>query len=92
MKDSELEAAEYLNEKMIPKKKRKDSRVESEYVDEIEITDPITGKVSIHKVKVTRYKSAVEKQIGQKGISEELETGEDLAYDWDFTEETNSDE
>jgi hypothetical protein len=91
MKDSDLAAAEYLNESVAPKKKRKDSRVESEYIDEIEITDPVTGKVSIHKVKVTRYKSAAEKQIGQKGISEELD-GEDLAYDWDFTEETNSDE
>lgn len=91
MKDSDLEAADFLNEHVM-KKKRKDNRIESEYIDEIELTDPITGKVSIHRVKVTRYKSAAEKQIGQKGISEELEGSEDLAYDWDFTEETNSDE
>jgi hypothetical protein len=91
MEDSELAAAEYLNES-VQKKKRKDNRIESEYVDEIEITDPVTGKVSIHKVKVIRYKSAAEKQIGQKGISEELEGSEDLAYDWDFTEQVNSDE
>ena len=91
MGDSGLEAAEYLNESM-QKKKRKDNRIESEYTDEIEITDPVTGKVSIHKVKVVRYKSAAEKQIGQKGISEELEGSEDLVYDWDFTEEVNSDE
>ena len=89
--DTELEATKYLNEH-VGRKKRKDNRVEMEYTDEIELTDPDTGKVTIHKVKVTRYKSAVEKQIGQKGISEELETSEDLAYDWDFTEQTNSDE
>jgi hypothetical protein len=81
MEDSELAAAEYLNEKVIPKKKRKDNRIESEYFDEIEITDPNTGKKSTHKVKITRYKSAVEKQIGQKGISEELEGNEELGIE-----------
>ena len=87
MENSELEAAEYLNETMLPKKKRKDSRIEAEYFDEIEITDPVTGKKSIHKVKVTRYKSSVEKQIGLKGISEELEGSEELNYEYDASNE-----
>jgi hypothetical protein len=91
MEDSELVVAEHLNEH-VQKKKRKDNRIESEYVDEIEITDPITGKVFKHKVKVTRYKSAAEKQIGQKGISEELEGSEDLVYDWGSNKEVSSNE
>ena len=70
-------------EEVVIKKKRKDSRIESEYLDEIEITDPITGKKSMHKVKITRYKSAIEKQIGQKNISEELENNEELNYKYD---------
>ena len=74
-------------EEVIIKKKRKDSRIESEYLDEIEITDPITGKNSIHKVKVTRYKSAVKKQINQKGISEILEGSEDLDYESNYKQE-----
>jgi hypothetical protein len=87
MEDSELAAAEYLNETMTPKKKRKDSRIETEYFDEIEITDPDTGKKSIHKVKITRYKSSVEKQIGQKGISEELESSEELNVEYEASGE-----
>lgn len=66
------------------KKKRKDPRIESEEFEEIPITDPITGKVSFYKVKVTKYKSAAEKQIGNKGISEELEGSEDLILNASF--------
>lgn len=66
------------------KKKRKDPRIESVEYEDIPITDPITGKVSILKVKVTKYKSAAEKQIGMKGISEELEGSEDLNFDTSF--------
>ena len=69
------------------KKKRKDNRIETEYFDEIEIKDPETGKITKHKVKVTRYKSSVEKQIGQKGISEELEGTEELNYEFDTLDE-----
>ncbi|CAB4125219.1 hypothetical protein UFOVP53_83 [uncultured Caudovirales phage] len=87
MENLELKAAKYLNETMQTKKKRKDTRIEAEYFDEIEITDPMTGKKSMHKVKVTRYKSAVEKQIGQKGISEELESNEELNYEYDTSNE-----
>ena len=82
----DLKAAEYENEHHL-KKKRKDPRIESEDFEEIPITDPITGKVSIHKVKITKYKSAVEKQIGNKGISEELEGSEDLILNASFDEE-----
>lgn len=83
--DSKLEEVKYLNEH-IGRKKRKDNRIEMEYTDEIELTDPETGKITIHKVKVTRYKSAAEKQIGLKGISEELGNDE-LNYDWNFEDE-----
>lgn len=74
------------NESNETKKKRKDPRIESEDFEEIPITDPITGKVSIHKVKITKYKSAAEKQIGNKGISEELEGSEDLVFSGNFEE------
>ena len=78
------------SEEVTTKKKRKDARIEAEYFDKIEITDPITGKKSTHKVKITRYKSAVKKQIGQKGISEELEDSEELGYEYDvFNEKIN---
>lgn len=69
------------------KKKRKDPRVESEEFEEIPITDPTTGKITICKVKVTKYKSAAEKQIGNKGISEELEGSEDLVFNGNFEDE-----
>lgn len=77
LRDPLIEASEQS------KKKRKDPRIESVEYEDIPITDPITGKVSILKVKVTKYKSAAEKQIGMKGISEELE-GDDLNFDTSF--------
>lgn len=71
----------------VSRKKRKDPRIEAEVFEEIPITDPVTGKVSIMRVKVVKYKSAAEKQIGNKGISEELEGSEDLAYEMSFEED-----
>lgn len=55
------------------RKKRKDPRIESEYFEEIEITNPITGKKETHKAKITRYKAVGEKLIGNKGVSDELD-------------------
>lgn len=43
-------------------RKRKDPRIECEYYEEIEITNPKTGKVIKQKVKVTRYKPAGEQR------------------------------
>lgn len=50
------------------KAKRKDPRVEKEYWDEMEITDPVTGEKSIHRVKITQYKAIKAKPVGNKGI------------------------
>ena len=55
------------------RKKRKDNRIEKEYFEEIEITNPNTGEKSFHKVKITRYKAVGEKSIGNKGLIEEDE-------------------
>lgn len=53
------------------RKKRKDPRVETEFYEEVEITDPVTGKKIVQKVLVTRYKPIGEKVIGNKGLPEE---------------------
>lgn len=44
--------------------------VEREYFEEIEITDPLSGKKFIQKVKITRYKTL---SVDKKSITEELE-------------------
>lgn len=44
--------------------------VEKESFEEIELTDPITGKKFLQKVKITRYKSPM---LDKKSIIEELE-------------------
>lgn len=65
-----------MSEKIEPKKtrkKRKDKRIEKEYFEEIELTDPITGEKAIHRVKITRYKAISEKPVGNKGLIEEEE-------------------
>jgi hypothetical protein len=59
-------------------KKRKDPRVESQQFEEIEITDPVTGKKSIQKVLVTRYKPIEKKPVGNKGVPDEEVELEDL--------------
>jgi hypothetical protein len=55
--------------KRVQKTPRKDPRIESEWLEDVEITDPKTGKKQIHRVKVTRYKPA--KDDRAKGIFEE---------------------
>lgn len=59
-----------------PKKKRKDRRVEREYYDFIEVTDPTTGKVIKQRVKVTKFKTKGDRFNYQPAIKEEeLEYG-----------------
>lgn len=54
------------------KKKRKDPRVEEEYFEEVELTDPATGKVIKQKVKITRYRATgMPKVEGNKGLPDE---------------------
>lgn len=61
-----------MTEEKKPRKKRKDPRIEREYFDDIEITNPVTGEKSIQKVKITRYKAVgAPKEIEKKGIVEE---------------------
>lgn len=50
--------------------KKSDSNVETEYWETITLTDPVTGKQLIQKVKITKYKTPDTKG---KGIAEELE-------------------
>ena len=71
-----------MSEKSSKKKKRKDNRVELEYWEDIEVTDPKTGEKVIKKIKITRYKTVKERELGKKGISEEIENGlDDLNID-----------
>lgn len=51
-------------------KKKKDDSIEKEYFEEIELTDPITGKKFLQKVKITRYKTL---STNNKSVIEELE-------------------
>lgn len=68
---------------MASSKKRKDKRIETEYWEEIEVTDPKTGKKFKQKVKVVRYKAVpAHKPVGNKGIVEEL-------YDSDYDDLTD---
>jgi hypothetical protein len=68
-------------------KKKKDKRVEKEYWEEIELTDPNTGKKIKQRIKVIKYKTvSTYKPIGNKGIVEELYDGEHDIDD-DFTDE-----
>ena len=65
------------------KKKRKDRRVESEYYDEVEFTDPSTGKKIKQKVKVTKYKTKGDRfnrkpVISEEELNYELSTEEDI--------------
>ena len=55
------------------KSKKKDPKLESESFEEIELTDPITGTVSVHKVLLKKYKPVADKLVGNKGLMEELE-------------------
>lgn len=64
-------------EKKKPRKKRKDPRIEEEYFEEVELTDPATGKLVKHKVKITRYKAVGERPVGKKGVVEEIEESDD---------------
>lgn len=54
-----------------PKKKRKDRRVEREYSDWVEVTDPVTGEVIRQKVKITRYKTKGNRFAAKPAIEEE---------------------
>ena len=51
------------------KKTKRDPRIESEYFEDIEMTDPLTGKKIIQRVKVVRYKTV--KSESSKGVLEE---------------------
>jgi hypothetical protein len=67
-------------------RKRKDKRIEKEYWEEMEITDPVTGEIKKHKVKITRYKAVpAYKPVGNKGVIEELE---DEEYEYVEAEES----
>ena len=72
-----------MTEEKKPRKKRKDTRIEKEYFEEIEVTDPSTGEVIIQKVKIVRYKAVGSKPIGNKGIPDEEVEVEELEYEWD---------
>ena len=72
-----------------PRRKRKDPRIESEFYEEIEITDPVTGKKTIQKVKVTRYKAVGEKPVGNKGLPDEDVELEEFEYSWGEGDEDN---
>lgn len=61
-------------------RKRKDKRIESEYWEEIEVTNPKTGKKTIQKIKITRYKAITEKPVGNKGLPDEEIELEELDY------------
>ena len=66
------------------KKKRKDPRIEEEYYEEVEVTDPVTGEKITTKVKITRYKSAGgPKKVGNKGLEDELLDMDSLSHDGD---------
>lgn len=56
-----------------PRKKRKDPRIENEFFEEVELTDPATGIKTKQKVKIVRYKTVGVKKVGNKGLSEEVE-------------------
>jgi hypothetical protein len=51
-------------------KPQKNDNIESEYWEEITLTDPTTGKTFSQKVKITRYKTPNSRG---KGVFEELE-------------------
>lgn len=56
------------------RKKRKDPRIEQEYFEDIEVTNPKTGEKIIQRVKITRYKSTGGPiEPGNKGISQDIE-------------------
>jgi hypothetical protein len=62
-------AKKKTSKKKKEKPARKDNRIEKEYYEDVEITDPVTGKKYIQRVKVVRYKTIID-QIG-KGVLEE---------------------
>lgn len=66
--------------------KKKDPKLEVEYFEEIELTDPITGKVFKQKVLIKRYKPIADKLVGNKGLMEELE---DLSEGFQLDSEEN---
>jgi len=72
------------------KKNKKEDDIEEEFFEEMEFTDPVTGKKFIQKVKITRYKTATNNKI--KTISEEF--GEDTldGLNWDFSEVEEEDD
>ena len=45
----------------------KDRRIEKEYFEEIEVTDP-NGKLIKQTVKITRYKAVGSKPVGRKDL------------------------
>lgn len=75
---------------MSKKKKKEDDNIEEEFFEEMELTDPVTGKKFIQKVKIIRYKPVSFKKI--KTISEEF--GEDTleSVNWDISDIEEGDE
>lgn len=73
-----------MSEEKKKHKKRKDPRIEKEYYEEIEVTDPKTGEKKLQKVKITRYKAAgMTVEPGNKGLPKELRT-EEFDFSWDL--------
>lgn len=90
MKESSTEHSKGSETKS--RKKRKDSRIESEYFEEIEVVDPDTGKVSKQKVKIVRYKAAnAPKPVGNKGLPDEDVELEEITYNWEYEKTEDED-
>ena len=64
-------------------KKRKDSRIESEFYEDYEYTNPDTGVTTIKRVKVTKYKPVGAKKVKAKIFTKEVEMDEN---EWDYND------
>lgn len=81
-----------MNDEKKSNKKRKDSRVECEYFEDIEITDPLTGKKNTQRVKITRYKTVGStKDLTAKAVAEEIEEDQ-FNFSWENLENNEGDE
>lgn len=49
---------------------KKNENIESEYFEDVTLTDPITGKTFTQKVKIVRYKTP---EVKNRSVAEELE-------------------
>lgn len=62
-------------------KKRKDSRIESEFYEDYKYTNPDTGVTTTKRVKVTKYKPVGAKKVKVKDFSKEIAMDEN---EWDY--------